>query len=1007
MSRRLGSIVLASLLVLSSLALAGFTAGSFAATSSGAGTLVPAGLSGESVAAALPSPPVPSGLPSGSTGAAPRYCSSLETVANSPGYATFVRHIHAIAHGAVAAGLPAADLHLPYAGPIPDQNVNGLAASGAQLGRACDATGPTPPQTDPTGVAYDGQSDVGGLRDVTLESNSVAGILRVASQPENFYPGSGTPTAWGVQENVVLPNVTIFGQKCPTTPCASDGAGNYAFWVQNVMSYDSHNDTLCFVDDTWNFTSYTSEMFSSSLVDWSPLGGNYTGTWVAFSPYYHVPPPFTVTMYVNTSVDGAGDQILWYNYSIATPTHFIGNGNYDYLVFHSQPRSGRHLALAPPDFEASATSAHIVTDGYEFDAFIGADDGSNQLMLAADATMKVQYCDRAPYCTPTRFSYANVPAAVNYGSQTGEQTIGIAVNYVGSTAYLSAGPLILHGLWNFTGQRGVAPGATKVVNAITVSGDPEGLLATQPYVFVFLESTAFRSQGFQWAPDDPAWYLMPGTYRFEVMLSDYQERSGTITVGSSTTAILATLPYDRAMGVYTPLWAFGNGELAGISASGDGTIAHPYVPFNNPASRSTGSRFENLSPEFLSADDYDYPSFTGVFVQQTSAYVDLNAPPVFCVGATGECLGLEFFETSHLTLSHDALVLGWNAWSEISFYFSVPASQNPVPEAEVFVWNSTDDLILSNDFVATVPNPYAVAPDALVLYGGTDNVVWGNTFEDPPGVAPSDAGTYAGLGLGEGGDLIYNNNFSVDNPVVYLPYNWPNVADCLPQSLGGCAYDQGDNGWYYNTVANVVGETWNVTPQPASNVVHVVNGFPLSGNVLGPRVATQGGNYYWNYGTSPNNLSTRPYVDRFFYSDWSLVYPLGCGSIQLPNGPCGTPPPVLGEYEDGIAVGGDDAPYGPTAIFTESGLPAGTPWHVSVDGQHYGSTESTIVVPVAYGTFNFTAWSDHWQAHPHTGTGAADGIVSVGILFTPPPHGPLENPISPGPAAPALGRADP
>jgi hypothetical protein len=931
--------------------------------------------------------PSSSAAPSGAD--TPGYCSSLTTVANDPGYAAFVQHVEAIAHGAVDAGLPASDLHLPYAGATADQAVDGVAMAGSQLGAEC-AQGASTSQTDPTGVAYDGQTDVSGVQDVTLDSNSVAGTLTVNSPTENFYPGSGTPTVWGAQENVVLPNVTLLGHECPTKRCAANGTGNYAFWVQNTFSYDSNNDSLYFVDDTWNFTSYTSEMFDSSLVKWSPNGGNYTGVWVAFSHYYYVAPPFTVTMYVNTSVDSAGDQILWYNYSVATPDHFVGDGNYDYLVFDSQPSRGPHLKLSPPEFEASAVTTHIVTEGYEFDAFIGADDGSNQLMLDANATMTVQYCVEAPYCTPSRFAYANVPAAVNYGSQTGEETIGIAVNYVGATAYLSAGPVILHGLWNFTGEAGVAPGATKVTNAIVVAGDPEGPLATQPYVFVFLKNRADRSQGFQWAPDVPAWYLMPGTYRYEVMLADYTEQTGTLTVGSTATTLHVTLDYDPAAGVYTPLWAFGNGQLGGISSTGDGAISDQYVPFNNPTTGSGGIPAQNLSTNFLSADDYDYPSFPGVLFDGTSAYVDLNAPPTFCIASEGVdyYLGLEFFETSHLTLAHDSNTQGWPAWSEIAFYIDVPASQNPVPEASVFVWNSTDDLVMSNDFVSTTPQYFAVAPDGLVLYGGTGNVVWGNTFEDPPGTGLNDTGPYAGIGLGEGGDLIYNNNFSVDNPVVYLPYNWPNVADCLPQTLGPCTNNADQNGWYYNDPANVVGSTWNVPLQPASDVVHTVNGFALSGNVLGPGVATQGGNYYWNYGTSPNNYTTRPYVSRFYYSNWSNLYPLGCGTIQAPGAPCGTAPPVVGAFEDGIAAGGDYAPYGPTVVFSETGLPRGTPWHVAIGGRALSTTSTSIAAEVPYGTYSYSVAADGWQAHPSSGAVLVSGLVSIAVAFSGQHHAP-------------------
>jgi thermopsin len=830
----------------------------------------------------------------------------LQTTANDPAWATAVQHTRTIASNAVAAGLPARDLHLPYLGSIPDQEVNGVPETGVQIASECpedeDGFNVAPV---PSGIAYDGQSYRGDalVNDPTLDSNSLLGTLTVSSI-NNFYPDSATPTLWGAQLNTVLANVTILGHR------------GYAFWVQNVLSYDSHNDTLSFVDDTWNFTSYTSEMQPSSLVSWSPNGSDYTGTWVAFSQTYYAPPPFTASLYVNSSVNSAGDQVLWYNYSVIDRGHFY-HGTYDDLVFRSQvPGSPR--SLRPASFEASAITDHLVNEGYEFDSFIGADDGSNQLVLAASATEQLQYCSLAQ-CTPTHFAYANVPAAVNFGSQTGEETVGVDVNYVGTTAYLSGGPLILHGLWNYTGEAGIAPGNTPVTNAITVTGSPLPI-TQQPYVFVFFQDTAnptFGSQGYQWAGDVPTWYLMPGTYHYEVLLSDYQERTGEITVGTSPVTLAVSLPYSTTSGVYTPLWAFDNAEVAGISSSGAGTISDQYVLFNNPTSGCTscGSAPNGtLSPLFFSQNDYTFKTFSGVFLSGTNAYIDVNAPPSFLVHAapnafTSYYLNFQFYQTSHVTLSHAAAIRGWPAQSEISFYITVPASQNPAPQADVYVWNSTHDLIMSNDFVAVRPMGGDVSPDQLVLYGGTDNVVWGNTFQDPPGVALGR--TYAGIGIAESGDLIYNNNFSIDNPVVYLPFNFPNVADCLPQ----CAQSDLNNTWFYDHPE----DTWNVNPQSASHVARTVNGFPLSGNVMGPGYtvvghpssAGQGGNFYWNFGTSPNNRSTIPYVDRFYYSDWSNLYPLGCGTIQPPGAPCGTSPPIVGSYENGIQFGGDFAPIIP------------------------------------------------------------------------------------------------
>ena len=77
---------------------------------------------------------------------------------------------------------------------------------------------------------------------------------------------------------------------------------------------------------------------------------------------------------------------------------------------------------------------------------------------------------------------------------------------------------------------GVVPGNTRVINAISVSGSPVAI-TQQPYIFVFFEDANATSQAYQWAPDQPSWYLMPGTWNYELMLADYQEQTGTINVG--------------------------------------------------------------------------------------------------------------------------------------------------------------------------------------------------------------------------------------------------------------------------------------------------------------------------------------------------------------------------------------------------------------------------------------------------------------------------------------------
>ena len=876
-------------------------------------------------------------------------------------------HFDDLAANATADGYPAGVLHPPV-------------AQGASDPSSCIANNESDPAPAPAGVAYDGVTDIAGTgtRDLTLDSNSVEGILNVSST-KNLYPDSTAPTLWGNQLNVVLTNVTILGQKCAKTPCSATGSGSYSFWVQSLAEYNVTNQTLWFYDATWNFTSGSAEMQSSSLAGWSPWSSNYTGIWLlADTPYIHAPLPFTLALYVNSSVTAAGDQELWYNYSVMAGGQVYANGNYDYLIFNSQG-PGPFQPLTPAPFEASAVTRHEVVEGYEFDVMIGADDGTNQLILAANATEQVKYCSIAD-CTPTDFVYSNVPAAVNYGSQTGETTVGLAVNYVGETALINAGPFIERGLWNYTGQTGANSGEQAVTNAITVSGSPLALTA-QPYVFVFMENTNYTSQGYQWAPDQAVWYLQPGVYNYEVMLADYQEQTGTFSVGSGPTVLTAVLPYATTSGVYTPLWAFNNAQLAGISSSGAGTISSQYVLFNNPTSSCTfcGSATNaNLSTIFYLPNDYHFTTYAGIIVDGTTAYVDINAPPTFVVhtsGTTYYYLPMWFYNTTHLTLAHASEIRGWPTQEEWDFYLVVPASQNVFPQGDVDLLDSTGDLIMSNTFVAIKPSSASyVSPDQIVLWGGGHNVIWGNTFRDPFGVAMGV--TYAGIGEDEGNDLIYNNNFTIDNPVVWLPFNMPDDGECLPQCTAGPT-----NGYFWNLGTN----TWNVTPQAASNVANTVNGFALSGNILGAGETTQGGNYYWNLGTSPNNYTTTPYVSRFYYSDWSNLYPLGCPNIQATGAPCGTAPPLVGSYVNGMqGASGDYAAYGPTVVFTESGLLSGLTWSVTLGAANQATSGSSTTFDVAYGTYTFSvAAPSGYSVSIASGSLLASGLRTITLTFAP------------------------
>ena len=798
-----------------------------------------------------------------------------EDAAPSSASSVFDQRVLSTASALAEAGVSPRDIRLPYIGR-PAQMVAGVAIPGYAFPPSnVSATYGSPPA--PSGLAYYGENDTAGtIEATTLDASSVAGTLTVDSLSA-LYLDDDTPDMWGTQLNAVLTNVTL------------QGVSGHEFWVQNSVDYFQHNDTLALGEDTWNFSSRTASVpgGNSTILRHSPNGSVITGTYIGEGPYIHAPTPFTLTLYLNSSVTADGEQECWFNYTVLAAGGVHAKGNYDWLVFNStSPGFPAAVSLAP--FEATGTHLDPVglTNDFELDFGVGPYDGATLNVLGANASASLDYCPATTAsCSPGEFR--TVPAAEDFGSETGETSTGLSLAYNGTTEMATAGPFILRGLWGYPAAIGSAAGATPVTNAITVSGSPEPLSA-MPYVFVFLNGSTFLRPHFEWAPDVPVWYLPPGTYGYQVMLADYAEQTGTLVVGSSPTRLSVTLPYYPSGGVYTPMWAFDNAQLAGISASGDGTLSNQYHFFNNPTDHCTecgNAKDGNLSSAFASWNDYLYPSFAGLRLVGTTAYVDIEHPPTFCVFGfswgphaspnPGPYFYLQFelVSTHHVTLANAAQIGGWPAMFElVSMAGLVDAAQNPFPQANVMVWNSSDDLVRSDTFVSAwlvpavgsdcfgncpaVTCSWCVSPDGLLLYGGTNNTVWGDTFLDPsaPSIAPHRY--YSGLAEAEKGDLIFNNNFAVDNPTVYLPWDLYN-ASCPDSNTGDCV----------PPLPPTYLDRWNVSPQPAGNVAATVNGFALSGNILGPTCPDQGGNFWSDYGNFENPIGVLPFVNRYDYSE--------------------------------------------------------------------------------------------------------------------------------------------
>jgi thermopsin len=727
------------------------------------------------------------------------------------------------------------------------------------------------------GLSDLGVQDVGGHNVGTVSyTSSIEGSATLNSVNPN-YVTSSAPDVFTIQLNTVLNHVDVLGN-------TSD-----QFWIQNVPEYAAGSGTLSFEDNIWNFSSPAVSLSANAIYSHGPDGVVIPGlAYISGGPSFHVPTPFTVIAYNNATV--LNDRpTVFFNYTIVTSGSRI-SGSYDQVEFNSSATPPTTAAPAPT-FQING-KAPGETDFLLNDAEImlgGPGGGSTTTLLSIAGSMGLW---TLPNGTST---YQAIPAAYDFGTDTGETSEGIAewsTTGANPVAMLGSGPSILYPLWGIVGAH---PGAEK----ITVNVYP-----TNAFVFANVGSK-FNESAAAWAPTQVSnpmvYWLPPQAYTFKFLLSEYTPV--TVVIKTASPYVGIALKSNPALGDYTPLWAQANSQLKAISSSGTGTVSHPYVLFNTPA---------NVDPLFGELNDYLFQVFPGINLVHTTAYVSIWDEPMFGItylltqsendrllgdGAplTND-LNFELYDASHVSIVGSPAISGWfyNAGS-----FGDPAS--------VYLWNSTHDLVADNTFF--------VESNGITTSGGGWNTFFGNTFEPTNVAAPNpgavlNAGDTAGLNMFEGNDLIYNNAVLTPQTATLYPVN------------------------FYNGAFEIFMDRWNVSVQPWSTV-HIVNGWALSGSILG--LNWQGGNYWVNYGTASDPYGLLPYNNG-----GQIVY------------------------------GGDAHPLLPFVLqqvrFHETGLPSGTVWWVTLNGITAATAGTSVTFWEPAGTYAFTVGPVMgFTAHPSTG----------------------------------------
>ena len=805
----------------------------------------------------------------------------------APSVAARTALAHSVESKLAAAGVPQKAIYLP--------NFQGGGVQTGNVVAPITRIAPAPMGLGDFGV----RNTTGTPTPYVIDSTSWEGTMTLNSG-DFFYIDNDGPDTFGVQLNAVLANVTVYG------------AQHNVYWIQDVMFYTPSNHSLQFIDNIWNLSS-------TNMAEPASTFYSYNGTPSASEYYYDLGPtfnvgfPFTVHLFVNSSITNISSKsysTVRFGYEVVPSFgQRIQSGVYDTVLFNSNIAAGP----AVPDPEFQVNGGHLTPTNfllYDSELMIGGPGGGSTTQIyAINGSMQIAYLNHPAG------QYVLDPTAWDVGTDTGETSEGVAESYTtAGTVDLGGGPSLILPLWNAT------PGGN--VGRLTLTGS-----VTPDNAFVFLSTgSTFNITSAEWAPILPGgsytFYLPPGSYSGVAMLADHTTRDLSYHgVAGGTSRVAISMPYNVAVGVDTPLFAWNNAQLANLSTSGAGTLGSPYILYNN--------QYAPFSPLFGEVNDFLFQVFPGVLVSQTTAYFDLYAPPPFTVvypaalgaelGAAGvpntNQLQIELYNTTHGTISDGSDIGGWIYYQQDGFPMPY------YPDGEIVLWGATDTLVADNVFQDDGVG--------IALLQGSGNVIFGNEFLNAP-LNPISYPFQFGIWEFESGDLIYNNAFDTTATAFSPSYNM---------------YD-GDTQTNRNS--------WNLSGWQPANTVRVENGFDLSGSITGaPAVC---GNWWYDY--TPG--SALPYNE-----------PLGGGAPYIATG---------GDY----CPEGPSGAVGYTVSFSETGLSSGT-WSVALAGVgQSASAGSSITFAMPNGTWHFTVGAETGLVvSPASGTVTVSGASqNVPLAFS-------------------------
>ena len=487
-------------------------------------------------------------------------------------------------------------------------------------------------------------------------------------------------------------------------------------------------------------------------------------------------------------------------------------------------------------------------------------------------------------------------------------------------------------------------------------------VSSSPFIFVQSNvSLAMLYLMYGWSPSSK--FVLPtANYMFQVLNNYYDPVSGILSNSGSTTVVMIK---NVSMGIYTPIIAYSNSQLAGLAQSGNGTISNPYLIYAKGV----------LDPLFGQFNDYLFQVFPGTLLSNTTAYTEILGSNME-IGYQGYwSLDINYLDAVYGIYMPDFNWLPTELYNAsnieivggyfLTWYFY----EDFANAASIMIWNSTNVYVIDNQIISTgigllVYNPpYQIANITIFqnefvglnyfqFYGVTSSINQELAFDSS---FDNGAAQY-GIQMYSSGNLIFYNEFATQTPVFSPEYNFY-------EGTYAAYYDY----WNNTTTGNAY---WNynlVTPFNESGMIS-------SGYDYFPDSFVRGANVTFETGLS--------YTSNLSIAVFGLISS-GVNNITLYK------LFSLGEKVDYYAVYGD--PTTGSANFTvtsynytvnlskvtlvnsltfyEFGLPAGTNWSVTIGTQTLSSTGTSITFNEPDGNYSYSVASSNKSFEPINSTG--------------------------------------